>query len=194
MKFLVCIFLSAFCVFAQANEFILSDKSSLQSSLKEMDSPQVLSQLLQAAEQGDSYAQARLGMFYFRKHIHLKNNTKVSDELEQALRWFTESANRGNADAQVMLGMAYCCGEPQGFRAKKGFFFKKPLVEEDWVEALHWLKKAVDQGHPQLQPNADKIREVVKLLSILEEGTEEGLETEEDWAEALEILERLFKQ
>ena len=175
MKFLICIFLFTFCVFAQANEFILTDESSVESSLKEMDSPQVLSQVSKAAEQGDAYAQARLGLFYLAKHT-AKNNRKVSKELKQSLRWFKESATRGNADAQVMLGNAYCFATSRDFRAKEGFFFKTPLLEMDCLKGMIWLQKSAEQGHPVTQPAIDKIEKAIEELS-----TPEGKESLEKW-------------
>ena len=145
MKFLLCIFISTFCVFTQADPLSSLYELITESRLIE----EIDLRMLQEAKQGDSYAQAKLAFFYYKEHIDLKNKTKASKELEQSFYWFKKAANQGNVHAQVMLGWAYCCAEDDDFRAKKGFFFKTPLVKEDWAKAAYWFNKSAGQGNPQ---------------------------------------------
>ena len=175
MKFLVCLFLSFFCVFTQARGIFASiledDSSNIKASLEAagMDpevymkiDPDVLLQkalekegdpragmdigaLLPAAEQGDAHAQFELAITYLAKHITLNNNKKVSKELKQSLYWYKRAAEQGSARAQIALGSIYCCSNSSTFEAEKGFFFKSPLVKKDWVKAFRLFKKAQDQ-------------------------------------------------
>ena len=157
MKFLVCIFLSVFCVFTQARFLSLDDL--IDSTTNRGIS---LRFLLKSAQQGDANAQLELAGVYFRGHYSKGLGTQVSDELKQSLYWFTEAANRGNADAQVILGTIYCCSNSWNFEAKQGFLFKSPLVKRDWAKAFDWFNKAADQGNVVAQ---------YRVASMLLEGT-----------------------
>ena len=53
-----------------------------------------------------------------------------------ALHWFRNSANKGNASAQYYLGLMYYAGHG---------------VEADLEEACRWHQKAAEQGHPVAQ-------------------------------------------
>ena len=54
----------------------------------------------------------------------------------QASTWFRRAAERGNADAQVILGLRY-----EGGRG----------VPRDHRQAIVWLRRAAEQGHAVAQ-------------------------------------------
>ena len=148
MKFLVCIFISVFCVFAQAQDrkFL-----SLDRLIDGVTNKIPSYTLIGLAKQGHSTAQLELATIYLKDHYTVEDTTKVSDDLKQSLYWFRKAAKQGNAKAQTILGTIYCCSNSWNFRAKEGFFFKSTLVEKDWAEAFRWFEKAADRGHPEAQ-------------------------------------------
>ncbi|MBO7552443.1 MAG: SEL1-like repeat protein [Bacteroidaceae bacterium] len=83
------------------------------------------------ANQGNSVAQNRLGVFY-DKGIWVKQDQK------QAIEWFRMSAERGNALAQNNLGACYAEGDG---------------VNQNWVEAVKWFIKSAEQGDSMAQLN-----------------------------------------
>ena len=167
MKFLVCIFLSFFCVFAQAQEFLsLDDLIDNMITGIGMDSRTVVKRL-KAAEQGDTNAQLELAGVYFRAHYSKELGGKVSDELKQSFYWFEKAAKQGNPEAQTILGTIYCCSNSLDFRAKKGFFFKKPLVYKSYPTALEWFEKAADQGNSEAQHQIAVIKNTLKAREEL---------------------------
>ena len=97
--------------------------------------------MLQAAEQGDTDTQLTLAGVYLKEHYDKENTKKVSDELKQSLHWFKKAAEQGNPEAQTILGTIYCCSDSWNFRAEGGFFFKKPLVEQDREKAVYWFSR-----------------------------------------------------
>ena len=62
----------------------------------------------------------------------------VEQDYEQALYWFTQSAEKGNAQAQCNLGIMYEYG--QG-------------TAQDYEKAVEWYQKAADQGNALAQTN-----------------------------------------
>jgi TPR repeat protein len=56
----------------------------------------------------------------------------VDKDYEAAARWFLRSAEQGNPDGQVNLGVAY--GKGQG-------------VKQDDIAAVKWFRKAAEQGN-----------------------------------------------
>ena len=120
------------------------------------------------AEQGDSDAAFRLGLFYDvgedqardAKHavywykraaaageIHAQHNLAVAYangdgvamDINEAIKWWTLAARRGNADSQYNLGILYAVGE---------FGIKK-----DIEQAKQWWRKAAMHGDPMAQYN-----------------------------------------
>ena len=83
--------------------------------------------ILEAAKKGDAKAQLELGM----------RSVKEKDYAE-AVKWFRKAADKGNAEAQCMLGVCYAKG--QG-------------VEKDPKQAVGWYRKAADQGQKEAQGN-----------------------------------------
>ena len=77
------------------------------------------------AEQGDAYAQARLGYLYH-------NGWGVLQDYKMALKWYAKAAEQGNAFAQYNLAWMYDKGEG---------------VLQDYKMALKWYTKAAEQGN-----------------------------------------------
>ena len=82
------------------------------------------SYLKQAAEKGNSNAQAYIGSYYYIGRC-------VRQDKEEAVKWFEMSANQGNSLGQRALGY---------------YFFKKDEIEDNKKLAVYWLRKAVNQG------------------------------------------------
>ena len=83
-----------------------------------------------AAEEWNSAdAQYELGDCYYF-------GVGVEQNLEEAVKWYTKSAEQGNASAQTNLGDAYTFGEG---------------VDADRAEAVRWYLKAAKQGDARAQ-------------------------------------------
>ena len=85
----------------------------------------------QAAEQGNAYAQSRLGRCYY-------DGEGVTQNYEEAVKWFRLAAEQGNAFAQRNLG--YCYHKGLG-------------VTKNQVEAVKWNRVAAEQGDADAQFN-----------------------------------------
>ncbi|MBF0583913.1 MAG: sel1 repeat family protein [Magnetococcales bacterium] len=81
--------------------------------------------LIQAAKQGSSKAQRRLGQIFH-------DGKGVQRDYGEAMRWFRLAADQGDAEAQNGVGTLYDNG--------KG-------VPKDYHEAARWFRLAADQGH-----------------------------------------------
>lgn len=77
------------------------------------------------AEQGDTNAQVWLARSLLR-----------SNELEEAIVWLDRAAEKGNAEARTMLGMAYGSGR---------------VVTKSPQEAVKWLRLAAESGYPKAE-------------------------------------------
>jgi len=88
--------------------------------------------LRKASQQKDSDAMWLLGTVLCTQVSFSDGNQKNSKELkEEALKWFTKSAEAGNPKGQSWLGSAYHAGE---------------IVDKNNKLAKKWLKKAADHG------------------------------------------------
>ena len=145
MKFLVCIFISFFCVFAQAQDRKSLSLDSLINGVTNKIPSDVLNEL---AKQGHSTAQLELATMYLKDHYTVEDTTKVSEDLERSLHWFTKAAGQGNAKAQAILGTIYCCSDSWNFRARKEFP-SPPLVRKSLNLAWSWLQESADQGNTE---------------------------------------------
>ena len=90
-----------------------------------------LTNIRQAAEQGDVNAQYSLGQIY-------RKGEGVSRDYAKAVKWYRKAAEQGYADAQFKLGVMYHNG--------KG-------VPQDDAEAVKWYRKAAEQGNSYAQRN-----------------------------------------
>ncbi len=83
------------------------------------------------AEQGDAFAQFRLGVMY-------EKGQGVPQDYAEAVKWYRKAAEQGHTDAQNNLFVMYA--EGQG-------------VPQDYAEAVKWYRKAAEQGLPEAQYN-----------------------------------------
>ena len=81
-----------------------------------------VSEVRRLAEKGDAKEQCHLACLYIR-------GEGVPQDHGEAMKWFHEAADRGNADAQFFLG----------------------LDSEDYAEEARWWRLAADQGHADAQ-------------------------------------------
>lgn len=88
-----------------------------------------VSSAVSAAERNDVSAQLYLGTCYY-------TGKEVSQNYEEAAKWFLKAAERGNVEAQYCLSLCYANG--QG-------------VEKNPEEAVRWVRKAADAGHGDAQ-------------------------------------------
>jgi TPR repeat protein len=85
--------------------------------------------LRKGADQGDSWAQNAIGVFY-------ENALGVTQDFKEAMIWYRKAADQGLAAAQAHLGNLYLQGEG---------------VPKDFGQALIWLRKSADQGYAPSQ-------------------------------------------
>ncbi len=128
-----------------------------------------LKMLKMAAERGSAKTARELADFYFRAW-----STAIADR-EMATFWYIQAANRGDAEAQILIGERYARGaekpEEVGLSYAKAGVFRK-----DNYTAISWFKKAVQQGYPGY-----RIR--TRIGEMVEEGN--GYSTP-DYSEAAE--------
>jgi TPR repeat protein len=84
------------------------------------------------AENGDARAQSTLGLLYYR------GGRGVRRDDAEALKWFRLAASRGDAVAELNLGLMYAEGRG---------------VPQTNIEAAKWYRLAADRGNPQAQYN-----------------------------------------
>lgn len=90
-----------------------------------------LTDISNAAKQGDVEAQNNLGLMYVK-------GKGVPQDYAEAAKWFRKAAEKGFAPAQYNLGITYQVG--------KG-------APQDYAEAARWYLKAAEQGHADAQNN-----------------------------------------
>jgi uncharacterized protein len=90
-----------------------------------------LKKLHPLAEQGNALAQNSLGVMYVE-------GKGVSQDSDEAIRWFRKAADQGLAEAQTNLGWMYVEGKS---------------VSQDYAEAAKWFRNAADQGFAVAQYN-----------------------------------------
>ncbi|OPZ57981.1 MAG: putative beta-lactamase HcpC precursor [Deltaproteobacteria bacterium ADurb.Bin510] len=84
-----------------------------------------LTELMTAAQAGDTEAQYQLGIVYY-------HGEGAPRDLEQALNWFKLAAEQGDAEAQFNLGLMIGRGEG---------------TAKNINQSVEWFKKAAEQGH-----------------------------------------------
>ena len=95
-----------------------------------------LAQLLVKAEAGDALAQFSLGW----THYYAKG---VVENSVEGVKWWTLSANQGNAEAQWELGGAYATG--------------RGVPQQDLVAAYAWYNIAAENGFIYAKKDKEKI-------------------------------------
>ncbi|HIL40535.1 MAG TPA: hypothetical protein EYG24_00210, partial [Methylococcales bacterium] len=81
------------------------------------------------AEQGSADAQNKLGWMYVR-------GKRISQDYQEAVKWFTRSSEQGHVHAQYNLGQIYFQG--------KGVLL-------DYKAAIKWFQKSAEQGNVEAQ-------------------------------------------
>jgi TPR repeat protein/cyclophilin family peptidyl-prolyl cis-trans isomerase/serine/threonine protein kinase len=159
-----------------------------------------------AAEQGNELAQYKLGVLHYSAGPPAEPGTlnfrwwidsAIPDGYagpaqgpKEAAKWWRQAADQGNADAQMLLGLAYSTGvgveenQAEAARwwrksAEQGLAGSQYLmgvaysdgggVQEDDAEAFKWLQKAADQG----DTNAE-----MALAYAYQLGTADGMNPE----------------
>lgn len=103
------------------------------------DMDRALELYTQAAEDGNSHSQARLGALY-------ESGSEVPQDLVKAAGWYREAALQGHAAAQSGLGSLYFMGQGG--------------LPADTAEAHKWLGLAARQGDPRGQNNLGALLEM----------------------------------
>lgn len=145
-------------------------KSSVDSSLKlywigkqfltEGEESEAIECFKMSAEQGNEYAQYRLGKLY------LNGTETIEKDIDQALHWLWKAEAQNNEYAQYTLGSLYLYGEVVEKDQENGEELLRKSAEqgnpyasyrygcllrdvyEANSEALEWIQKAADQDHP----------------------------------------------
>jgi uncharacterized protein len=89
------------------------------------------SQYWRLAEQGDATAQFNLGVMY-------DQGRGVTQDDQEAVKWYRLAAEQGDATAQINLGVMYANGRG---------------VTQDDQEAVKWYRLAAEQGNATAQFN-----------------------------------------
>ncbi len=87
------------------------------------------------AEQGDAADQFNLGLLYL-------NGQGVPQDLDQAVQWFTRSAEQDYDKAQLNLGAMYGAGNG---------------VKRDYVQAYKWLNICASKGNAKCVTQRDLV-------------------------------------
>jgi ATP-dependent protease ClpP protease subunit len=92
-------------------------------------------QYRKAADRGNAFAQASLGLMY-------RNGSGVPQDFDEAIKWYRKAADQGLAPAQVSLGAIYETGQG-GLR--------------DYDEAIKWYYLAAKQGNALGKAGLDRL-------------------------------------
>lgn len=108
-----------------ATRVSLEDLDKQQQLILKSSHENALTQYTEAANNGDYYAQYRLGMLFEHGDGCVKSNAT-------AFQWFLKSAQQGFSTAQYVVGDRYEKGRD---------------VVQDVSKAIEWYTKAAEQGH-----------------------------------------------
>ena len=144
-----------------------------------------MEELTTAAQQGDAGAQFLLGSRY-------DHGQGVTEDDEQAVRWYHLAAQQGHASAQYYLGYKFEQGEGvarntgeavrwlreaagQGHAAAQyrlgAMYFNDAEAPADKAEAARWLRAAAEQGHAGAQ---ERLREYQETYGPADHLPNEG--------------------
>ena len=150
------------------------------------DDVEELKRTRRLAEQGQQWAQRRLGSMY-------AEGKGVPQDYREAVKWYRLAAAQGNAPAQYSMGMAYEKGQgvPQDYSEAVKWYRLAAEREDDWAqtrlgslyaegkgvpqdyeEAVKWFRLAAAQGSAQAQ-------------SSLGQAYEKGRGVPQDYSEAV---------
>lgn len=138
-----------------------------------------------SAEQGNTYAQYRLGRLYL-------DETEVDKDIDAAVHWLSKAAEQDNEYAQYTLGILYLSGEEVPLDFEKGETLLRCSAEQGNPYAMYrygcllrdvygakdaflqWIQKAAAQNHPGAlytlcaQDMADNFPKALTYLNRLE--------------------------
>lgn len=103
----------------------LSDKY-----LKEKNYKKAFEHIKEAAQIGDSRAQAKIGLFY-------KNGLGVEKNIDEAIYWIRLSADQRDPEGLFQLGLIY-------------------KEKDDMLEAIYWLSLAYQYGDDDIRKLVDE--------------------------------------
>ena len=128
---------------------------------------------------GDARAQCNLGRAY-------DNGEGVTQDKEEAAKWYRKAAEQGYAKAQYNLGASYHFGEgvEQNLRegvkwfrkaAEQGFataqfglgecYYHGQGVGQDDKEAIRWYRLAAEQGYDKAQFNSFRMVQFLRFFA-----------------------------
>ena len=110
--------------------------------------------ILQAAERGHVKAQTEMGFRYALGNAEDVNISGVLQDSNQAVHWLRKTANQGNVDAQFALGVFLTGSNLVTMARFLAHPWRKALEDDipnDYIKAVHWLRKAADQGDANAQ-------------------------------------------
>lgn len=110
--------------------------------LSQQDEQIPSSPVLKAAENGSPVAQFSLGMAYIQ-------GNGVSQNYEEAEKWFRKAAEQGNTSAQCMLGAIYATGLG---------------VPKDYIQAYKWLSLSIEGSKGTEAPYLKKATELSNTI------------------------------
>lgn len=131
---------------------------------------------LEAAEQGNAYAQYSIGYCY-------EKGTGTNQDYRKALKWYRKAAEQENADAQYSLGCCYLLGNGVEKCEKEGVrWFRKAAeqgnaaaqyglgicheegtgVKQSYGEAIGWYRKAAKQGDEDAKEAIERVTALMK--------------------------------
>ena len=108
--------------------------------------PEEAEEYRQAAEQGNAWDQAILGVLY-------DNGDGVPEDDTEAVKWYRKAADQGDADAQFNLGLMYRKGDG---------------ITQDDVMAYMWFNLAAAQGYEYAKKNKGLISKRMTKEQIAE--------------------------
>ncbi|MDR3182095.1 MAG: sel1 repeat family protein [Planctomycetaceae bacterium] len=148
-------------------------------------------------QRGEKIAEAREYFYDYITGVSLLGGLGVDkkQDPEEAVKYLRKAADKGIADAQLLLGKCYVLGEgvPEDFEeaakwyrkaAQQGYaeaqfklaqLYQTGLgVEEDLTEAAKWYRQAAQQGDEKAKENLKKVEEQIKPLLELLHRAESG--------------------
>src|SRR5690606_16930031 len=98
-----------------------------------------------SAKQGNTNAQANLGIIYATDDRQIKKDEK------KAIKWFTKAAEHGHAGAQRLLGEMYANGLGVEQDVNEAISWYSLAAKQGDVETIKYLKELANQGHAGAQ-------------------------------------------
>ncbi len=90
-----------------------------------------------AAKQGNTEAQAAMGILFYIYKVRRTNNTGTTQiDPKEIYNWLLQAAEKGNSPAEMVLGKIYLNGD---------------IWEPDYQLALQWFEKAVEHNNTDAQ-------------------------------------------